>query len=268
MKKKNTFITTKEYSITIEGKSSADITNRLIPDTGEETVDMRVTKRWDDRDNLDGTRPGSVKVSLLADGEVIKTVTLSDENSWTAVITDLPRTDEKDGHVIVYAWQEDPVEGYTVTTADTANGTVITNTHVPELTSVSVMKVWDDDDNRTLHRPQKITVRLLADGVPIRRVELNGKNGWMYTEQNLPKSYAGKPIVYSWSEPEVMGYTLKEVRVNGTMTVFTNELWTRPDKPKRGAPPKVPGDDVEIFEDYDTPLALEILINHVGDCFD
>ena len=31
---------------------------------------------------------------------------------------------------------------------------------------------------------------------------------------------------------------------------------------------KVPGKPTVVFEDYDTPLGVEVIINHVGDCFD
>ena len=49
-------------------------------------------------------------------------------------------------------------------------------------------------------------------------------------------------------------------------TVFTNGIPTREtDKP--GKTPKGPGDTTRI-EDYKTPLGVEIMINHVGDCFD
>ena len=32
--------------------------------------------------------------------------------------------------------------------------------------------------------------------------------------------------------------------------------------------PKEPGETLHSIEDYMTPLGVEILINHVGDCFD
>ena len=49
---------------------------------------------------------------------------------------------------------------------------------------------------------------------------------------------------------------------------FTNSIWTRPENPTQGKKPKTPGQATYIFEDYDTPLGVEIVINHVGDCFD
>ena len=50
--------------------------------------------------------------------------------------------------------------------------------------------------------------------------------------------------------------------------VFTNALWTRPDTPTAGRTPKTTGETWYVFEEYDTPLGVEVTINHVGDCFD
>ena len=50
--------------------------------------------------------------------------------------------------------------------------------------------------------------------------------------------------------------------------VFTNTRWTPPGDNPPGKPPKTPGDTWYVFEDYDTPLGVEVVINHVGDCFD
>ena len=53
----------------------------------------------------------------------------------------------------------------------------------------------------------------------------------------------------------------------GGVTTFTNEIRTRTEEPEKGKKPKTPGDTVTI-DDYDTPLGVYVVINHVGDCFD
>ena len=62
---------------------------------------------------------------------------------------------------------------------DVFNGTeydfVITNTHVPAVTDVSVAKVWVDDDNRDGLRSE-IVVNLYANGVFNQSVVLNDGN--------------------------------------------------------------------------------------------
>ncbi len=99
-------------------------------------------------------------------------------------------------------------------------------------------------------------------------VTLNIKNNWTATIRDLPATYEGQSIEYTWSEPEVIGYNKPTVEKIGSMTVFTNTIWTRPDKPKKGKTPKHPEKPTEKLTDYDTPLGVNEMINHVGDCFD
>ena len=65
-----------------------------------------------------------------------------------------------------------------------------------------------------------------------------------------------------------MDYVLTDVAQNGNNAVFTNALWHRPELADEVEKPKVPGDTWYVFEEYETPLGVEVMINHVGDCFD
>ena len=96
------------------------------------TTEVSVSKVWDDADDQDRIRPDSVTVRLYADGEPVEgqTVTLSEENQWTSVFTELPKY--KAGTEIVYTVVEDKVTGYTSEVSGTAEeGYVITNYHKP-----------------------------------------------------------------------------------------------------------------------------------------
>ena len=56
---------------------------------------------------------------------------------------------------------------------------------------------------------------------------------------------------------------------DGSATVFTNRIARIPQVPEDQPPPDVPrGTGWVIFGEYDTALGGNILINHVGDCFD
>jgi len=128
-----------------------------------------------------------------------------------------------------------------------------------------VRKVWIDDNNAQNIRPEQV-VMTLSNGL---KVILSEENGWTATVSDLPARTAeGDTIRYTWTEQDVIGYTRTGITTEGAATVITNTVWERPEKPTQGKPPKVPGNQVYTFEDYDTPLGVEVSFNHVGDCFD
>ena len=142
-----------------------------------------------------------------------------------------------------------------------------TPTPEPEIpqTSASVFKVWEDNNNAAGLRPASVRM-ILSDG---QSVLLSEGNGWSATIYNLPAEKAdGSPIHYTWHEESVMDYVLTDVAQNGNNAVFTNALWHRPELADEVEKPKVPGDILYVFDEYETPLGVEVMINHVGDCFD
>ena len=228
-------------------------------DEEDELTDIEVQKLWEgDNDNADGNRPASIMVRLYADGHQIKAVRLTAGTGWKYHFTDLPKY--KDGKLIHYSVSEDPVEGYTTT----VEGFTIRNRYQPEVTQVTVRKVWNDENNKQGIRPVSIWMKL-SNGMT---VVLNEANAWTATITNLPTRINGQAVTYTWTEQSVIGYELESVEQEGNVTVFTNKPWTRPDQPSQGRKPKTPGETVYVFEDYDTPLGIEVVINHVGDCFD
>ena len=96
---------------------------------------------------------------------------------------------------------------------------------------------------------------------------LDASNNWTATIGGLPVYVNGEPVTYTWTEQAVIGYVQESKVTQGTVTTFTNGLWERPEEPEKGKKPKTPGKVIEI-EEYETPLGVEIIINHVGDCFD
>jgi len=185
---------------------------------------------------------------------------------------------------IVYVTPEPTDAEATPTATDTTPEPVVTPTPVPVVTptpepsvpdtpttpvpttSVSVMKIWDDDNNANGMRPSNIRVTL-SNG---RSYNLNAGNGWSVTVNDLPAvNSSGQPITYTWSEQSVLGYTQVSNVTTGGMTVITNRY--RPPVVPPSVPGNPPSDEDEppiIIEDYDTPLGIEVIINHVGDCFD
>ena len=179
-----------------------NVTNSYTP--GKTSV--TVTKTWNDAGNQDGLRTGEITVKLLADGkDTGKTLTLSKENRWMGIFTDLD--EYKDGQKIVYTVEEVSVKGYdSVITGDASTGFVITNSHTPEEISLSGSKTWDDAENQDGKRPDSITIRLYANGEQVKVVTVTADDGWKWNFTNLPKYENGSEIRYTITEDVVPGY--------------------------------------------------------------
>ena len=222
-------------------------------------MDIPVIKTWNDNNNKDGNRPASVVVRLLANGTQVATAELNAGNNWRYTFAGMPRIDENKER-INYTITEDPVEWYKAQ----INGFNIRNNYEPELTSVTVTKIWDDANNEMQARPESI-VMTLSNGMT---VLLNDQNNWTATINDLPTRVNGAPANYTWTEQKVLGYDKVAEVTEGSVTTFMNRRWVRPATPNRGGTPKTAGETVYEFDEYETPLGVDIVINHVGDCFD
>ena len=187
------------YTSEVDGYN---VTNSYTP--GKTSV--TVTKAWNDAGNQDGLRPAEITVKLLADGkDTGKTLTLSKENRWMGIFTDLD--EYKDGQKIVYTVEEVSVKGYdSVITGDASTGFVITNSHTPEEIDLSGSKTWDDAENQDGKRPDSITIRLYANGEQVQVVTVTADDGWKWNFTNLPKYENGEEIRYTITEDVVPGY--------------------------------------------------------------
>ncbi|MBR2532878.1 MAG: Cna B-type domain-containing protein [Lachnospiraceae bacterium] len=105
---------------------AVEITNTHAP----EKIEFTISKTWEDENNKDNIRPDSIEVSILADGEVVKTVEISSKEDWEKVVGDMYRYAE--GKEIEYTVAEAAVEGYEATISGSAgNGFGINNIHEP-----------------------------------------------------------------------------------------------------------------------------------------
>ena len=188
---------------------------------------VEAVKIWNDNDNQDGIRPQSVTFALYANGvNTGKTLVISG-SSWTGTFTDLDKF--ANGKEIVYTVQEVEVPaGYTAV----AEGLTVTNTHVPEVTSVSGSKTWDDNNNQDGVRPTSITINLLANGKVIKTITVTEADGWAWTFENLPKYEAGALINYSITENAVAeysttysGYNVINKHTPAQLSVTVSKIW-------------------------------------------
>ena len=190
------------------------ITNSYTP----ETVKVSGQKVWEDANNQDGKRPASIKVKILDGDKVVDELEVTAATDWKFESKDLPKN--KKGKKINYTVLEEvTVEGYSSSQEQAIDGSfTLTNSYKPTQIAVKGTAVWSDAENQDKVRPSKITVRLLADGKPIKEEVVSGENGWQYDFSGLPKYKDGKEIVYSVAADPVDGYKLE---INGTQLTFS-----------------------------------------------
>ena len=188
---------------TAENTFSYTITNTHTP----ETVEVTISKVWDDNDNIEGFRANEVTVHVMNGTKAVETAVLGENNSWTWTFTNLPK--KANGVDIIYTATEDEVANYgsRITPADDGTFTfTVTNSRTVEKTSVSVEKIWDDTDNAEGFRPNSVTIKLLADGREAGTATPDTDNNWEYTWTDLQKFAEGKEIVYTVSEDQLANY--------------------------------------------------------------
>ena len=79
----------------------------------DETVIVKGTKTWEDKDNAYGIRPDEIEINLYADGEDTGLdATASEASEWAYEFEEQPKYDE-DGSLIEYTIKETAVKGYT-----------------------------------------------------------------------------------------------------------------------------------------------------------
>lgn len=187
-------------STLIHGEDEQENTWLIVNEHEPETVTIHGIKVWDDEDNRDGIRPDSVTARLYRDGVAISDRKATADNDWRWNFGSYRRNYK--GKKISYTVSEDPVEAYeAIISGDVTDGFTVSNKHVPDRIQVKVNGFWDDDNNRDGIRPDKVTVKLLADGRDTgESLELREKDGWTGTFTDLYAKSEGKDIKYTVEE--------------------------------------------------------------------
>ena len=256
-----------EYTTQITGSidSGYTVTNTHVT----EVTSVSVTKSWNDADDQDGKRPTSITIRLLANGKEVKHKEITAEDGWKYTFDNIPKN--AGGSAITYTITEDTTGVITGTdgpgtysqaiTGTMKDGFKITNTHTPELITVSGKKAWVDSENNDNLRPNEIIVNLLANETKIKSTTVTaGENGkWEYSFTGLPKYEGGKEIDYTVDEEKVPGYELSHDENNRYILVNTHNL-----NQKEITVNKVWDDDDNI--DGLRPSEIQVqLIGKVGD---
>ena len=196
--------------------------DHYIKVTWEKKVNVNVTKKWEDRNNIYEKRPASVDVTLeqIAGDtfQPVDTGTIRSENNWELTFTNLPAWDENEKD-IKYVVREVSVPEYDwAVSGNASDGFTITNTL--KTVDIAVEKKWDGD--LLSDRPETVTIQLLADKKVKEIYELRATENWQHTFTGLPEYSNGKHIDYDVQEVRVRGYqtSVQESR-EGKKLMFT-----------------------------------------------
>ncbi len=132
-----------------------------------------------------------------------------------------------------------------------------------ELTDITVIKVWEDEDDKDGLRPDSVIVNLLADGEATDyECELSEEGKWTYTFEELRKyNDNGEEIKYTVEEEPVEGYEDPEIAVEEGVFTITNthvpetEPVTEPEEIPDETVPLAPPTEEETETEEDTTAA-------------
>lgn len=183
-------------------------------------IDINGRKIWNDNENAFGTRPPSVDIDLLRDGDVFdtRTVDSASDGRFTFACLITGRNPE---HRYVYRIAEPaPPAGYTTK----IDGFNVTNTLIQF--TINGVKTWADNHNAKGNRPASVTINLLRNSLPFNTLTLNSppntEDTATFSFTNVPFADAqGKPYIYTLTENPVEHY---KTVINGFN--ITNEIST------------------------------------------
>lgn len=168
-----------------------NIDNTRVGNTG-----LFGTKTWNDGDNAENTRPASIEVQLLQNGEPFGPVEeVTAASDWTYEFAGLPSYDDN-GVAYEYSVEEIEVDGYKVS----YDGNHIINTLVGE-TEVTVTKKWQGEGLDI------VAIQLLANGEVEDTTTITSEDDWTHTFTGLAKyDNDGVEINYTVEEVDIAGY--------------------------------------------------------------
>lgn len=180
------------------------ITNTHIP----ETVNVNVTKIWTDGENQDGNRPDSISVILTGSDGKRYTTTITAANNWKHTFLKLPKF-FNEGTQIEYTLTEDTMSGYSDVVEKRSDYVfVLTNKYSPATVDVTIVKKWDDDNDRDGMRPESVDIVLNGSDGKLYTGTLSTENGYTCVFQSVPKYHDGGTLInYTIAEEKIPGYT-------------------------------------------------------------
>ena len=224
----NIFYTKENTNISGDVNSGFVVTNKFqVPN---ETMEIEVSKVWDDNGNIQNARPENVTLFLTGNSQEYD-ITLTNENKkqddesvWQGKIGNLPKYDVN-GNEITYTLDEKPIasEFYNKTNVDQENKTITNTFAIPkETVQITVNKIWDDNGNFAGKRPQSIELQLInkntKEVVSSQTIQGNvtTNEGWNYTFEAPKYGDTIEEIEYEVIEKELNNEFYK--KENSTVT--------------------------------------------------
>lgn len=206
-------VTTKDgYAFTIE--------NDHVP----AVIDIPITEEWIDDNDRDGLRPGSHTVVLVDGTNAIEEVVLDRNNGYGVVLKNMPKY--KNGVEINYQIKDFKVDGYTtnIIKSDSVKDFNITNTHVPEMVTITVTEGWHDQSDYDKIRPEKVTLTLTGSDGNVYEKTVT-KDTWTTAFSDLPKNSKGEQIIYTLTQEGIKGYktTITDNETDTIAVINTHE---------------------------------------------
>lgn len=192
-------------SITRNGKSFTLINTHV-----DETKNITITKAWNDENNQDGLRPKSITAVVNGSDGSARFVQLFESQHWTTSLNNLPKY--KNSTEVQYTVKENAISGYETEIKQTGDSYTITNTHAPAVVTVSVVKIWDDENNQDGIRPSLIQVTLTGSDGSTHNAAITKNDGWTYQFKDLPQYKNGVKIDYTLQEADSNPYTYEIVK--------------------------------------------------------
>lgn len=205
-------------TVTTEDGYAFTIKNDHVP----AVIDIPITEEWIDDNNRDGLRPDSHTVILTDGTNTIEEIVLDKDNGYGIILKDMPKY--KDGVEIDYQIKDFEVDGYTtdIVKSDEAPAFNITNTHIPEATTITVTEEWHDHDDYDKIRPEKVTLTLTGSDGNVYEKTVT-KDTWTTAFSDLPKNSKGEQIIYTLAQEGIKGYNTTITNTHTDAITVINE---------------------------------------------
>ncbi|MCD7884020.1 MAG: Cna B-type domain-containing protein, partial [Lachnospiraceae bacterium] len=204
------------YTSLNRGGSTGDVTiDYTVSSAGSSGSEQRTTTL------TSGSR--SFTISGIKNGETVTITTALPTGSYTVTET----TDS--GNTYTYTVRIN--DGISAIGTASASATLekdstvsYTATNVPETTTVSVTKVWNDNDDAYGLRPTSVTV-YVKNGTDIGDTLTISGSTWTATSKNLPKYDSARNLItYTVEEESVSGYNTSYTTLSAGSYQITNTL--------------------------------------------